>query len=294
MKNFLILFLLFSKVALAQSYMPFQFGNTRWMFNIEKMYSTKSYCYFSKDTAGYYYNGKKYWRIEYIEAPTYTPTNWGFYIFDDTAQRKVFTIDTSTHQENLLYDFSANIGDTIFSVYNGPHDGLDTVIIDSIKTINSRKRIYSHRIANITWPFERCEWIEGIGSSYDLRKPSRKLSYLLEIDYRLICHQYNGNINYGTFIGCDNFQTSIISIDKNNQKINVHYNPFLNSITVSNLLNENYTMSLYDITGKLILEATSNLGSETFKLPNLSQSLYIYRISSKSFQLTNKIVMSGY
>lgn len=266
-----------SKLFIAQSYLPFQFGNTRWMYNEEKMFSSKSYCYFSMDTTGYYHNGHKFWKIESLAAPTYTPTNEGYYLFDDTAQRKVYTIDTATNQEYLLYDFSANVGDTIFSVYNGSTYGLDTVIIDSIKTINSRKYIYLHGIGN-AWS-EICVWIEGIGSTYDLFLPSKKIPGIFEIYLRLICHQNNNIINYGTVNECNNFLTNTQDISiSNHQQLITYYNQ---TITIQNSNSSSYTFTLYDISGKIIHHTTSSQLYQNINTNNFPQSIYFYQLITK-------------
>ncbi len=229
------------------------------------------------DTTGYYHNGNKFWKIEYLQAPTYTPTNAGYYIFDDTAQRKVFTIDTTTNQEYLLYDFSANVGDTVFSVYNGTAYGLDTVIIDSIHTINSRKYIYSHGISS-PW-HEVCVWIEGIGSRYNLFLPSKQIPSILEIFYRLVCHQYNGNINYGTVNECNDFLTKTQDISSTNNQQQVSYNN--QTITIQNPYSTNYTFTLYDISGKTIHHTTSSQQYQNINIENSPQSLYFYQLITK-------------
>lgn len=292
MKKYILIYLILlsSQIMLSQSYVPFQFGNTRWMYNEEKMFSTKSYCYFSMDTVGYYHNGNKYSKIEFVQAPAYSPSNTVYYVFDDTTQRKVFMLDTSTNQENLLYDFSANVGDTIFSVYNGSTYGLDTVIIDSIKTINSRKYFYSHRI-NIAWS-EICVWIEGIGSNYDLFLPSIKIPGILEVYLRLICHQHNNNINYGTVNECNNFLTSTPTFQKDDNTLQVQYNPINRYVTVSNIQNIQYHFSFFDISGKLLIKSTSNSMSKQISLHNLSSGIYFYKVTTHSNQLSGKIIVS--
>jgi hypothetical protein len=166
------------------------------------------YFYFSKDTNGIYFNGNKYWKIEKQTSPTYTPSISYGYIFDDTLSKKVFYYSNSSGLSNLLYDFSANVGDTINSVGNPV--AIDTVIVDSIKFISSnsiiRKQIYLHSI-RFTNPQTKI-WIEGIGSTYDLFYPTITLPDPL---FNLICFQYNSNTLYPDTLNGANTCNSFLS-----------------------------------------------------------------------------------
>ncbi len=279
MKNFILLlvFFLLSKFIMAQSYVPFQFGNTRWMYNDINMFRTKSYCYFSMDTTGYYHNGNKFWKIEYVQAPTYSPSNSGYYLFDDTVQRKVFIIDTSTNQEYLLYDFSANVGDTINSIYNA--GSLDTVVVDSIDyiSINTilRKHIYVHPKGIVNLP---STWIEGIGATYELFLPSRHLPTSF---YVLMCHEHNSFINYGTNLGCSNFLTSIKHDTIIDNHITISFNPENNSIHIENPNALSYTFYLYGLSGKVIEQYVSDRTTDTFLIGHITDLIVLYNIIVK-------------
>jgi hypothetical protein len=214
--------------ATAQSYVPFQFGDTRWMYNEQNMFNTKSYCYFSKDTTGYIFNGTKYYRLDKLNSPTYSPSINYSYLYDDTANRKVFTLDTLTNTAYLLYDFASNIGDTIYSIYN--LGALDTVIVDSIKSLPinliNRKHYFVHSYKQLV-PQPRV-WIEGIGSTYDLFYPT---IILPDPIFYLVCQEYNTATNFGDAISCSNFLTNTSNI-ANFKTIEVYPNPCTDKITV--------------------------------------------------------------
>ena len=116
LKLFFIISLFLTIKSFSQAYVPFQFGNTRWAYMKTNTFGNTPYFYFSKDTNGIYFNGNKYWKIEKQTSPTYTPSISYGYIFDDTLSKKVFYYSNSSGLSNLLYDFSANVGDTINSV----------------------------------------------------------------------------------------------------------------------------------------------------------------------------------
>jgi len=289
MKKYILLniFLLFTKFMFAQSYVPFQFGNTRWMYNEIKMFSTKSYCYFSSDTSGYYHNGNKFWKIEYVLNPTYSPSNIYTYIYDDTIARNIFTIDTITNTTYLLYNFSANVGDTINSIYNLGY--LDSVVVDSIKylTINTilRKHMYIHSKNNVN--LSRT-WIEGIGSTYELFYPSL---YLPDPVYNLVCQEHNAFINFGNNIECSNFLTSYQNIHSADNEITVSLNSTNNSIQIQNPNSISYLFSLFDISGKPIRQIESTQIKEIININDNSNCILLYNIKVKNkSDRTGKII----
>lgn len=280
MKNYILIFifLLFSKFLLAQSYIPFQFGNTRWMYNEIKMFSTKSFCYFSFDTSGYYHNGNKFWKIEYVLNPTYSPSNIYRYVYDDTIARKIYTIDTISNTTFLLYDFSANVGDTINSVYNVGY--LDTVVVDSINyiSINTilRKHIYVHSKNNVNLSKT---WIEGIGSTYELFYPS---IHLPDPVYELICQEYNTFINFGTNLGCSNFITTTKYYNILDNQIAISFNPDINSIHIENPNSLTYSFYIYDFSGKVIEQLLSARVIENIDIGHISDVVVLYNLNVKS------------
>ena len=280
MKNYILLFVffLFSKFNIAQPYVPFQFSNTRWMYNEIKMFNTKSFCYFSFDTSSYYHNGNKFWKIEYVLNPTYSPSNIYRYIYDDTIARKIYLIDTISNTTFLLYDFSANVGDTLNSIYNVGY--LDTVVVDSINyiSINTilRKHLYVHSKNNAN--LSRT-WIEGIGSTYELFYPS---IYLPDPVYELICQEHNSNIDFGTNLGCSNFITTTTNYNFSDNLISISFNPDINSIHIENPNSLTYSFYIYNLTGKVIEQLLSARVIENINIGHITDVVLLYNIKVKS------------
>ena len=261
----------------SQSYTPIEFGNTRWMYTEMNFTYTRNYCYFSKDTTGYYFNGNKYWLIETLNSPTYTNTGSGIYITDDTIQHKVFVLDTITNQKSLLYDFSVSSGDTVvlnnFNQYIGT--GMTTNIVDTTyyAMVNG---VHRKHVILKGYPYT---YIEGIGSTNDFLSPTKQL---IDPSFSLACKEYNTNIEYGTTIVCSNFLTSIIDFPENPFKIS--YEPQINSIVILNPSNVKGKFLLYDITGKCILSKNISSIKTIIELRKTNEIL-IYNMDYKNSSL---------
>ena len=238
---------------------------------------TRNYCYFSKDTTGYYFNGNKYWLIETLNSPTYTNTGSGIYITDDTIQHKVFVLDTITNQKSLLYDFSVSSGDTVvlnnFNQYIGT--GMTTNIVDTTyyAMVNG---VHRKHVILKGYPYT---YIEGIGSTNDFLSPTKQL---IDPSFSLACKEYNTNIEYGTTIVCSNFLTSIIDFPENPFKIS--YEPQINSIVILNPSNVKGKFLLYDITGKCILSKNISSIKTIIELRKTNEIL-IYNMDYKNSSL---------
>ena len=268
------LFLFIYYISFSQSYTPIEFGNTRWMYAEMNFSYTRNYCYFSKDTTGYYFNGDKYWLIEALNSPTYTAIGSGLFVTDDTVKHKVFVIDTTTNQKSLLYDFSVSIGDTVtlnnFTTYIGT--GPTTHIVDTIyyAMVNGVNR--KHIILN-GYPWE---YIEGIGSTNDFFSPTKTL---IDPSFSLSCEEYNSNINYGSTTICSNFLTN--SQDISEKTFQIMYNKQNNSLVILNPLNLVGKIYLYDLLGNLIQTEGIQAIKSIIKLLK-NEEVLIYKIDIKN------------
>lgn len=274
--------------ALSQIYNPIPFGETRWHYREYNMGpTTKSYNYFSKDTTGYYYQGNKYWRIDRLFFPIYSPSTYNFYVYDDTTNRKVYAIfDTTTNAVKLLYDFSANSGDTIYNLYSL---GNDTVKVDSVKYLLdqnnvNRKHLYVHSI-NLPIPQE---WVEGIGSMYDFFIPS--YTYPDPV-YSFICQEVSNQFAFGDVNQCSNFIMSIPEYPIPETEIKVTTNSISHTINIINPNSTKYNFDLIDLNGRTILTKKTNNSYETITLENHNYSVLIYQITTTIKQRFTGIII---
>ena len=271
----------------AQAYNPIQFGNTRWHYREQNFGGTTSYNYFSYDTNGHYFLGQKYWRIDRVAAQTYSPSTTPFYIYDDTTNRKVYAIvDTVANSIKLLYDFSAITGDTIFNIYSSGVN--DTVKVDSVKYLLdqnniNRKHLFVH---STIYPQPR-EWVEGVGSTYDLTIPSFTFPDPI---YSFICQEVNNLFSYGDSLQCNNFLTSINQIENTQPNITTTLNPFTHTLSISNLTNQQYAMHILNLNGQIIVQKRSNNPMEYFNLHQYQNQILIIKITTTQHQqITSKI-----
>jgi hypothetical protein len=247
------------------------------MYNEQNISNTKSYCYFSKDTTKYNFNGIKFYRIDKLNSPTHSLTLNYNYLYDDTANRKVFTLDTLNNTIYLLYDFASSIGDTIYSIYN--LGVLDTVIVDSIKSfpINliNRRHYYVHSLNQLV-PQPRV-WIEGIGSTYDLFYPTIILPDPL---FYLVCQEYNSMKNFGDAISCSNFLTRTTNV-KDFTSIEIFPNPSLGRIGVhTESTYRELTIKIYDLTGTIYLQKKYNTqGYLDIDISFLVNGIYVMEVT---------------
>ena len=187
---------------------------------------------------------------------------------------------------NLLYDFNAVQGDTIFVIEplfmncGGNGDTLIPFLVDSVKLINIsgfQKKIQFVTNLEIGWNFGG-KFIESIGSNYFLFPTDCVAPPHID---SLRC--YNDSLlSYQLVNDCEEIITSI----KENTNI-FHQYEFQNTIyNTLNLPDIKGDIFIYDIQGKLLF-------SEKIKptIPiNLKNGIYIVLLKSKDFQHIYKIL----
>ena len=274
-------FLTVSFTLSAQVYKPFQFRDTRWQYNESGLMGTSSYNYFSKDSVPYFLGGETHYRIEKQFSQSYVPATGGFYLRNDTANKKVFVFNVSANTDYLLYDFGAAAGDTINTVFNQPNI-LDTVVLDSIKTISilniARKHFYVHSIVSNTG--QPRVWIEGIGSPYELLYPTVLLT---DPSYGLVCHEYNTIRNFGSNLSCNSFTVGLD--DAQLKVLKIYPNPVSDYLFVEEgqLPQGQFKIQVYNLQSKVVAEKTS-IASNGFSIDisNLKSGIYFLRLQSET------------
>jgi hypothetical protein len=188
----------------------------------------------------------------------------------DSAKKWMFVFKGQT-QALLLYDFSAQTGDTI-TVNNISGDTLKVTIvnIDSI-TVNGRIREKINisqygNVDNYVWE----SWIGGIGSTHGLFYPS---VFVTDGGYELNCFYQNDTLLYsqsGT-CGCVIDKTDVSDIEHN--KLMVYPNPFENYTTFEFGPSFNFqSIKIFNSQGSLI---KSIQNSNTIDLSNFPDGLYL-------------------
>ena len=202
-------------------------------------------------------------------------------IRQDSIARKIYIIQPNNTTEDVLYDFSQNVGDTLNSIliFCGPEiiTAVNSVIIG---TTYHRRLITS---SNCNW--FTIEIIEGIGSNKGL------LELFVGFEYggSLICLSHNGQTIYpDTTTYCE----VTVGITEHIEKIHtsVYTNPLKDKFEVS--LSQRISdikFKLYDTFGRNVMSNEfSNVNSFTIKRENISSGIYFYQLISE-----NRIISTG-
>jgi hypothetical protein len=215
------------------------------------------------------------------------PTN--IFVREDNIEKKVYIYDPYlTPTDQLLYDFSLSVGDTLNSDYNLGPLGSPIVLmtIDSVTLQNGEKRkefIFYALDSNIT-----ANYIEGIGGQQGLFAPIFPAFEQNEF-YGYFCISENEINLWGDqciwyFVGMNN--------QKENRIITVFPNPahdFLNVNLSQKMPFADLTIS--NIQGKEILRMNLNHSSNNIPISQIKPGIYIYKIISGQLIKQNKIII---
>ncbi len=100
-------------------------------------------------------------------------------------------------------------------------------------------------------------------------------------------HLYNNPDNHYGY-GIPNFAQLLRVETPNNNVFQIYPNPATDQIHFIQLTNTDIPASLYDNTGRLILNKIINLSSNTLDISNLSKGIYILKTEYKSFKILKK------
>ena len=184
------------------------------------------------------------------------------------------TYQLNGNEENLLMDFTLNVGDTLFS-YISP--GLVIGSIDSVLVGAEYRKRFNFSNGDI------CNWmIEGIGHEAGLFEP---MSLMLEFASEFHCYGENniplfGDTNCILNVGYEDF-----SIQNNN--VPIYPNPTSGKfiIDASELINTIKSYFLIDICGKMILQENINLFNNNIIEIDLSKyrsGIYFLRLNTEN------------
>jgi hypothetical protein len=236
---------------------------------------------------------KKY----YITTDT-TITNYSLFGFlrEDTLTKKIYAFTTSTSVENLLYDFSASLSDTIsvFSYCWGAYGSLNVKVaaVDSILIQGQyRKRMKVVNLDINNNGFDEY-WIEGIGSTCGVFFSGISGATSFQTGGlglpALVCFHQNDSLLYDNpfFNGCFpnsgvGFQSSIKS-----NPIQIFPNPTNDILNITNP-HQISTYQIYQMDGKLITQG-NNFPIDISKFTN---GIYFLKITTKNNQIINQKII---
>jgi len=207
------------------------------------------------------------------------------YVYPDTNQSPPGT-HLQSHTEYLLYDFTLQVGDTLM-VSNSFNIIQILSSIDSVLIDNHYRKLYTFNA-----PGDHREVIEGIGSVKGLFFP---MVYGFEHGQMLTCYE-DGDIfwNNPALMGTDCFSVWIQERRQEPDFVTVYPVPFSDQlhIDVGDVRNDDVTIHLFDITGRLMREHhLSGQKEVTLDVANLAQGAYILKaISNGHATKTIKVI----
>jgi|GEM_PF-3124465 hypothetical protein len=92
------------------------------------------------------------------------------------------------------------------------------------------------------------------------------------------------------YINILNPATTSINQLSNNNAINIYPNPAQNNFTIETSSNEKQTVSVFDITGKLVLSQTIN-GKTNIDISNFTNGVYFIQVQTNTNVITKKIIV---
>jgi len=207
-------------------------------------------------------------------------------IRQDIAARKVYIIPPGASSEQLLYDFTMQVGDSVKG-YIETYNGKD--VVESVDTVFTGNR-YLKR-----WYINHCYhiyFIEGIGSTYGLVEFSPGCVTDLW-DISITCFQQNGQTVYPDTATKCNVITPVNPIIRDSNPVRVFPNPSHGSYTVEfeEPMNIN-DIQLNGLAGNVILRQQINNQAQ-IKIKDLPAGIYFLSITGKDGRRTTVKIISN-
>jgi len=295
--NFLLIGILTSLLTFSQEYYPFPDSSAIWNeFSIHVEYpqnvASKTRYGIIGDTIIDNVTYSKIYRL--IDDTCLNISNAEYFGAIREENKKIYTITTyHGEQEILLYDFSKEVGDTIFS--NSPEGYMAyPVVISSIDTIElndgSNRRRYWLEGGYYSLLTE-C-WIEGFGSIHGLFSPV----------FDLMTNYYEPNLScfkqYESTVYLNNYSCSkcfcslgtlIKDISGLQNKIQIYPNPFSDQLNIESKY-EYSEIRIYNSNGKIIQEFNRITYPIRIDLGELPIGLYLIQLIGKDINYTEKLL----
>ncbi len=184
------------------------------------------------------------------------------------------------NSEILLYDFTANVGDSLVCGY-GDYFVLDSISIEQIGGVDRKKFWFGLEYDFIGEPYAMETWIEGIGSDYGLLYCGSY--YFCGGYYRALCFHQDGELIWQNpeYDAC-----VITSVEEINDKvISVYPNPAMEIVTVDGV--EAAEVQVYNALGQLVKTVRD---ANEISVAGLAEGVYLLRtVDADGKVYTNKI-----
>ena len=182
--------------------------------------------------------------------------------------------------ERLLYDFNANVGDTLRIGYFGEELIVDSISIEQIGGIDRKMYWFGLEYDFIGEPYAIETWIEGIGSSFGLLYSGTE-DVVGGYSVGLCFHQ-NGDLiwqnpQYG-YCTYDDVE------DNKDSEISIYPNPVRDIVVIEGI--EVFEVHVFNSLGQLIKETNNNV----LDLSDQEAGIYIIKVITPSETITKQII----
>lgn len=210
------------------------------------------------------------------------------YLREDTVAKKVWLYKSNADDE-LLYDFTLQKGDTLQNQYLGMYWIIDTVYYITTSDGVAR-RIFEYNDG--WWPFPTEGWyIEGIGGMAGLFEHPYPYP---EVGTWLMCvKDENDNVvwNNSGYSYCFDFITGVDEVS-NAKAIHVFPNPFTDQLSIE-AVSGKLDVKIYNLFGAQLINEEVE-GSRVFDLSSFSPGIYMLHIRNDKNEIyTQKVVKAN-
>ena len=198
---------------------------------------------------------------------------------------KVWKRHLNTSMETLLYDFTANVGDTLCFGEPGASFVLDSISMVQIGDVDRRKFWFGLEYDGLGNPRAKETWVEGIGSDYGLLWSGYYGVY--DGWHCLLCfHQYGELVWQNPEYNTCSYPYDAIEENKDSE-ISVYPNPVRDRVVIEGI--EVVEVEVYNTLGQMVKTIQ---GTNEITVADLPQGVYLLRIAdAEGKDYTNKIMI---
>ena len=204
-------------------------------------------------------------------------------IFYQNAGDSIF-LHTGGLDFSLLYDFSAEVGETFYCEYCNTDVKVESVSIEYY--FGSFRKMFEYTSIDNT----QCNWdfdmvVEGVGSLVGLFYPNPALADWVPT-YNLSCYKDPSS----NFLTIENKQCEILASESNEQEnFSIYPTLFNNEIEIKNISkNDNLHVHILNALGQIVY--SSPLLEKTINTSNFSSGIYLVKITESN---SNRILTTA-
>jgi hypothetical protein len=198
---------------------------------------------------------------------------------------KVWKRHLNTSVETLLYDFTANVGDTLCFGEPGASFVLDSISIEQIGSVDRRKFWFGLEYDGFGNPRTKETWVEGFGSDFGLLWSGYYGVY--DGWHCLLCFHQNGELVWQN----PEYNTCTYpydAVEENKETgISVYPNPVRDRVVIEGI--EVAEVEVYSVLGQMVKTVRA---ANEIDLNGLVEGIYMLRITDVEGKVyTNKITV---